>query len=211
MTRRLLAALRRRFLAGLLVVVPVIATVLALRFLLQTLDGLLGPLVTRALGREVPGLGAILTLVVVLAVGVVATNVVGRRVVSWVERGLGRLPVIRGIYRATREIVSTATLGQRQVFRDVVLVEHPRRGTWAYGFVTSYTGFEDGPRLANVFIPGPPVPTSGQLVVCPVDELRFLEMSVEEALKLILSGGLVAPPVLPVRTPPDPPGGAGTG
>jgi uncharacterized membrane protein len=201
--RRLVAALRRRFLAGLLVTVPIVATLLVLRFLLQALDGLLGPIVTRGLGREIPGLGAILTLLVVLGAGLVATNVLGRRLVGWLERGVARVPVVSGIYRATREIVSTATLGQRQVFRDVVLVEHPRRGTWAYGFVTSYTAFEDGERLANVFLPGPPVPTSGQLIVAPVADLRFLDMSVEEALKLILSGGLVAPPRLPTRASPE--------
>jgi uncharacterized membrane protein len=201
--RRLVAALRRRFLAGLLVTVPIVATLLVLRFLLQALDGLLGPIVTRGLGREIPGLGAILTLLVVLGAGLVATNVLGRRLVGWLERGVARVPVVSGIYRATREIVSTATLGQRQVFRDVVLVEHPRRGTWAYGFVTSYTALEDGERLANVFLPGPPVPTSGQLIVAPVADLRFLDMSVEEALKLILSGGLVAPPRLPTRASPE--------
>lgn len=197
MTGRVVAALRRRFLAGLLVTVPVIATLLALRFLLRALDGLLGPLVTAALGRRIPGLGALLTLLVVLSVGFIATNVFGRRLVSWVERGIGQVPVVRGIYRASREIVSTATLSQRQVFRDVVLIEYPRQGLWAYGFVTSYTARRGGARLANVFIPGPPVPTTGVLVVAPVDELRFLGMSVEDALKLILSGGLVAPPVLP--------------
>jgi uncharacterized membrane protein len=202
LTRRLLAALRRRFLTGLLVTVPVLATLMALRFLLRTLDGVLGPVVTASLGREIPGLGALLTLLVVLGVGFVATNVFGRRLVGWVERGIGQVPIVRGIYRASREIVSTATLSQRQVFRDVVLIEYPRIGLWAYGFVTSYTHRQGGPPLANVFIPGPPVPTTGVLVVSPVAELYFLDMSVEDALKLVLSGGLVAPPVLPEKRPP---------
>jgi len=203
MTNRLVAGLRRRFLTGLLVTVPVIATLIALRFLLRTLDGVLGPVVTATLGREIPGLGALLTLLVVLGVGFLATNVFGRRLVTWVERGFGQIPVVRGIYKASREIVSTATLSQRQVFRDVVLIEYPRRGLWAYGFVTSYTRRQGGARLANVFIPGPPVPTTGVLVVSPVAELSFLDMSVEDALKLVLSGGLVAPPQLPERPSPD--------
>lgn len=194
--KRVLGALRRRFVTGLLVTVPIIATVLALRFLLRSLDSLLGPGMAALLGREVPGLGAAATLLVVMGVGLLATNVLGRRFVSWVERGIGQVPVVRGIYRASREIVATATL-RRQVFRDVVLVEYPRRGLWAYGFVTSYTSRVSSERLANVFIPGPPVPTTGVLVVVAVDELRFLDMSVEDALKLVLSGGLVAPPTLP--------------
>jgi uncharacterized membrane protein len=206
MTSRLAAALRRRFLTGLLVTVPVIATLIALRFLLRTLDGVLGPVVTALLGREIPGLGALLTLLVVLGVGFVATNVFGRRLVGWVESGIGQVPVVRGIYRASREIVSTATLSQRQVFRDVVLIEYPRPGLWAYGFVTSYTRRHGGAALANVFIPGPPVPTTGVLVVSPVAELCFLDMSVEDALKLVLSGGLVAPSVLPEKPRLETPG-----
>jgi len=195
--KRIVAALRRRFVTGLLITVPIIATLLALRFLLRSLDGLLGPWVTAAIGHDLPGLGAAATLLVVMGVGLLATNVVGRRFVSWVEHGIGQVPVVRGIYRASREIVATATLSRRQVFRDVVLVEYPRRGMWGYGFVTSYTSRSSGERLANVFIPGPPVPTTGVLVVVPVEELTFLDMSVEEALKLVLSGGLVAPATLP--------------
>jgi uncharacterized membrane protein len=194
---RLLAALRRRFVAGLVVTVPLIATFLALRFLLRSLDGLLEPWVSALLGRHVPGLGALATLVVVMLVGLLATNVIGRRLVSWVERGIGQVPVVRGIYRASREIVATATLSKRQVFRDVVLIEYPRRGLWAYGFVTSYTSRAGAEQLANVFIPGPPVPTTGVLVAVPLDDLHFLDMSVEDALKLVLSGGLVAPAQLP--------------
>jgi len=198
-TGRVLAALRRRFAAGLLVTVPLIATFVALRFLLRTLDSVLGPWMAAGIGHEVAGLGAVATLGIVMLVGFVATNVFGRRLVSWAEHGIGQVPVVRGIYRATREIVATSTLSRRQVFRDVVLIEYPRSGLWAYGFVTSYTGRESGARLANVFIPGPPLPTTGMLVVCPVDDLEFLDMSVEDALKLVLSGALVAPPVLKVR------------
>jgi uncharacterized membrane protein len=95
------------------------------------------------------------------------------------------------------------------VFREVVMIEYPRTGLYSYGFVTAYTSrrTEAGPqRLAHVFIPGPPVPTTGLLVVVPVDELVVLDLPVEDALKLILSGGMVAPPTLPARaaSPSDP-------
>ncbi len=92
--------------------------------------------------------------------------------------------------------METATLSKKQVFREVVMLEYPRPGLYSYGFVTGYTNREkdgDPERLAHVFIPGPPVPTTGHLVAAPVEELMYLDMTVEDALKLILSGGMVTP------------------
>jgi uncharacterized membrane protein len=195
--------LRGTFVTGLVVTVPIVATFLALRFLFRSLDGLLGPTVTRLAGRELPGLGLLLTLAVVLLAGFAARSFVGRRLVGAGERIIGQVPVARSIYRASREIVETATLSKRQVFREVVMIEYPRPGLYSYGFVTGYTSLEtaDGPqRLGHVFIPGPPVPTTGILVAVPESQLMALDLSVEEALKLILSAGMVAPPALPRRS-----------
>lgn len=191
--------LRRAFVTGLVVTVPVVATFLALRFLFEAFDGLLGPSLSLLAGRDLPGLGLLLTLALVLVVGVAARSLVGRRLVGLGERLIDQVPVARSIYRASREIVETATLSKRQVFRDVVMVEYPRPGLYSYGFVTGYTSREkdgDPERLAHVFIPGPPVPTTGHLVAAPVEELLYLDMTVEDALKLILSGGMVTPPRL---------------
>jgi uncharacterized membrane protein len=186
------------FVTGLVVTVPVVATFLALRFLFRSLDGLLGPTVTRLAGREVPGLGLLLTLAIVLVAGASARSILGRRLVGLGERLIGQVPIARSVYRASREIVETATLSRRQVFREVVMIEYPRPGLYSYGFVTGYTtrGTE---RLAHVFIPGPPVPTTGVLVAVPEPQLMHLDLSVEDALKLILSGGMVTPPVLKSR------------
>lgn len=187
---------------GLVVTVPVVATFLALRFLFRSLDGLLGPMVTRLAGREVPGLGLLLTLAIVLVAGASARSFLGRRLVSLGERLIDRVPVARSVYRASREIVETATLSRSQVFREVVMVEYPRPGIYSYGFVTAYVIREtegNGERLAHVFIPGPPVPTTGALVAVPESQLLPLDLSVEEALKLILSGGMVSPAVLRFR------------
>ena len=199
--------LRARFLAGVLVTVPVVATALALRFLFRTLDSFLGPAVAELVGRRVPGLGLLATLVLIFAVGVVATHWIGRRLIETWERVIGGLPLVRMIYGASKEIVSTATLSNRLAFREVVIVEYPRRGLWSYGFLTSRSSRFDGDgehRIANVFIPGPPVPTTGALVAVPEEELFVLDLSVEEALKLVLTGGMVAPSELRRR-----PGGHG--
>jgi len=183
---------------GLVVTVPVVATFLALRFLFRSLDGLLGPTVTRLAGREVPGLGLLLTLAIVLVAGASARSILGRRLVGLGERLIGQVPIARSVYRASREIVETATLSRRQVFREVVMIEYPRPGLYSYGFVTGYTTRETE-RLAHVFIPGPPVPTTGVLVAVPESQLTHLDLSVEDALKLVLSGGMVTPPVLKSR------------
>jgi uncharacterized membrane protein len=206
--KRFVVGLRATFVAGLIVTVPAVATFLTLRFLLGAVDGLLAPLLTRALGTEVPGLGVLSTLTIVLLAGLVARSYVGRRLVALGDRVVTRIPVVRSIYRASREIVETATLSRRQVFRDVVLVEYPRRGVYSYGFVTAYTSWDgrgEAMGLANVFIPGPPVPTTGVLIAVPVEELTHLDLSVEDALKLVLSGGMVAPPRLSNRASVAPP------
>ena len=201
--RSVVTGFRATFVAGLVVTVPAVATFLTLRFLFRSVDGLLAPLVAAALGVAVPGLGALSTLGVVLLAGLLVKSYLGRRLVAVGDRAITRIPVVRAIYKASRDIVETATLTRRQVFRDVVLLEYPRREIYSYGFVTAYTSRaeEGGPReLANVFIPGPPVPTTGALVAVPVEQLIYLDISVEEALKLVLSGGMVAPPLL--RTKP---------
>lgn len=195
--------LRTRFLAGVVVTVPVVVTILALRFVFVNLDALLGPWIANLLGHRVPGLGIIATLVLVLLLGLLATNLVGRRLISQLDRLVSELPLIRTIYNATKDIMATATLSRQSAFREVVMIEHPRKGIYSYGFVTSYVVRpEDGrsQHLANVFIPGPPVPTSGVLVVVPVEELIHLDLSIEEGLKIILSAGMASPGELSERT-----------
>jgi uncharacterized membrane protein len=197
--KSLIAGIRGKLLAGIVVTVPVIATILALGFLLRQLDALLGPWIGTLIGRSVPGLGLVATFLLVLLVGVVATNFAGRRLIAFVERAFTSLPLVRRVYGASKDIVESATLSQRSVLREVVMLEHPRRGAYSYGFVTSYTTRHgvDGPqRLANVFVPGPPVPTTGNLVAIPVEDLTYLDLSIDEALKLVLSLGITSPPEL---------------
>lgn len=197
--RTFVGSIRAKLLAGIVVTVPVVATILALRFLFRNLDALLGPWIAALIGRSIPGLGLAATLLLIFIAGIVATNYVGRRAIGLMERAFASLPLVRRVYGASKDIVESATLSQRHLLREVVMLEHPRRGAYSYGFVTSYTtrpGSDRMQRLANVFIPGPPVPTTGNLVAVPADELIHLEMSVDEALKLIISLGLTAPSAL---------------
>jgi uncharacterized membrane protein len=153
-------------------------------------------------GRDIPGLGLIATLLLVLLAGVVASSLVGRKILKIAERVFTEVPLIRRVYGASKEIVSSATLSQERAFKDVVIVEYPRMGTYTYGFVMSYTNIDKGGvsvRLANVFLPGPPLPTTGVLVAVPVEDVVFLDMPTADGLKLILSVGITAPDRLEKR------------
>jgi len=192
--------LRTYFLAGLLALIPLVVTVGILSWLFNVLDGFLGPYLYEWLGRPVPGLGLVATLVVVLAIGMIATNFAGRRVLAGVDIALQRIPLVRTIYSTVKQM-SMSLLQGGQDFQHVVLVEYPRRGLYQTGFVT---GKIEGPlqeeltarvgeRVLNVFVPATPNPMSGYLVMLPERDVHLLPMSVQDGLKLVISGGLAIP------------------
>ena len=196
--------LRTRFITGLLATVPLIITILVLRFLYRNITGLLGPWLDQLLGRHVPGLGLLATICLILLVGLLAANFVGRRLIGLGEGILNRMPLVRAVYRTSKEIVAAVAVPGGQNLREPVMIEYPRPGLWAYGFVTAHferetiDGVED---LANVYLPSPPMPTSGALVAVRVGDIYHLDMSNEQAMKLIVSGGMVTPPRLRPRGP----------
>jgi uncharacterized membrane protein len=202
-----LRVLRNRFLAGVLVTVPVIATFLILRWLFQVLDGFLGPWIEARLGRNLPGVGLAALLVLLFAVGLLSANLIGRRLVGAWESLVQRFPLVRSIHGAARDVVASLARPAGESLRDPVLVPYPHPGLYAYGFVTGITTLAGpaGPRrMANVFIPSPPVPTTGMLVAVPVEELVYLDLEREAAMRLIISAGIAVPETLGTR-----PGGSG--
>jgi uncharacterized membrane protein len=198
----LLIRLRALLLAGILISVPAVVTFLALRFLFEKVDDLLGPFLSRLVGREIPGLGIAATVILLLLVGLVASNYFGRKLLAAGEGLFARLPLVRAVYRTAKDIVGAMTLPRKQSLRVPVMVEYPRPRLYAYGFVTGYTVRQEktGSRqLANVFIPSPPVPTTGVLIAVPTDELYYLDMTGQEAMKLVISGGMAVPAELRPR------------
>ncbi|MBM3319543.1 MAG: DUF502 domain-containing protein [Candidatus Eisenbacteria bacterium] len=201
-----LRKLRSLFLAGILVIVPVIATVLALRLLFHSVDNVLGPWIGRVLHRQIPGLGLAATILLIFLVGLLATNFLGRWLIAVGERVFGSVPLVRSIYSAAREIVhALATPREKQPFKEVVLVEYPRRGAYAYAFVTAYTtlrtaGGEE--RVAHVMVPSTPIPTTGWILIVPVRDLIYLDLGVDAAIRALFSAGAVAPPEIRAKTPP---------
>ena len=193
--------LQRYFLAGMLVFLPVVITLWFLGWVISLMDGLLDVLPARLhpnsyLPFAIPGLGAAFTIGLILFLGVLTRGVATRRFLAAWDRIFVQIPVFRGVYTAVQKLVQTF-LGQSQTNRQVVMIEYPRKGIYAVGFAMGRAWHElekknEAP-LVNVFVPTTPNPTSGFYLLVPANEVAPLNISMEEALKLITSGGLITP------------------
>lgn len=196
------STIRRYLIAGLLVWVPLVITGVVVKLLVDFMDGslLLLPPAWRPdtlLGFSIPGLGLILTFAIVLVTGMVVANLLGRKLVDFWEGVLARIPIVRSIYSAVKQVVETMFVGGGDAFRKVLLVEYPRKGLWTIGFQTGAAIGEVQEKTARevvtVFIPTTPNPTSGFIILVPREDAIELEMSVEDALKFVMSLGVVSP------------------
>lgn len=194
--------LRKYFVAGLLVWLPLVATYVVLSFAINLIDRtlLLLPVAYRPetwIGFKVPGLGVILTVILVMITGLIAANFFGRRLVAAWESVLSRIPLVRTVYGAVKQITQSLFADASQSFREVVLVEYPRRGMWMLAFVTGDTPkkFKSvvGQDLTNIYVPTTPNPTSGFYIMVPPSDIKRLDIPVEVGLKMILSAGVVNP------------------
>jgi uncharacterized membrane protein len=199
--------LRRYLIAGLLVWLPIIATVLVVRFILNLMDQLLPrPLQPEVLlGVHIPGLGALLALLILLATGLLVTNIIGRGLVRAWEDVLNRIPFIRAVYGGVKSFSTTILSNSGNSFKKVLLIEYPRAGIWSVGFQTAsdvrLSQAQGREPLVCVFIPTTPNPTSGFIVMVPRSQAIELDMNVDAAMKMIVTLGVVMPaaptPVLP--------------
>jgi uncharacterized membrane protein len=199
---------RNTFIAGLLVTLPISVTVFILMFAFSKLDNLFGPYVTNLLVKlNVPispdlriyGLGVVFTILVIYFVGLLAKNFLGKKIVQLGETIVHKVPVMRSIYTGTKQVIHTFASANTMAFRQVVLLEFPRKGVYSMAFITSESvkpSDANGQNLAFVFIPTTPNPTNGYIVMAPMSELIPLKITVEEGLKAIISVGLVVPAVM---------------
>ncbi|MDJ0950564.1 MAG: DUF502 domain-containing protein [Alphaproteobacteria bacterium] len=196
--------LRTYLLTGILVTAPFALTVYLGWLFIEFVDGKITPLIPPRYNPEtylpfgVPGLGLVVLVLCLVIIGWLTPGFLGRQVIGLGERMLTGMPVIRSIYGATKQIVETVMSQQKNAFREVVLFEYPRRGSWALGFITGITEGEvqhiTTDDTVNVFLPTTPNPTSGYLLFIPRKELVVLNMTVEEGIKMVISGGIVTPP-----------------
>ena len=195
--------IRNVFITGLLITLPIALTYFILQFLFKNLDAL-SPVFTKVLidlgapipeGYRIPALGLVITLLIVLAVGWFTTNFFGKRMILLGENIVGKIPFVRRIYKGSKQVVQSIAHADTRAFRKVVLIEFPRRGMLAIGFVTGEARGEVQKNtcddILNVFVPTMPNPTSGFLVFAPPEELTEIDMSIEDGVKYVVSGGIV--------------------
>lgn len=197
--------LRRRFITGLLILLPAVVTGWVLWKIFSSVDSVLGPIQKRYPIIDHPGVGFVIVILLVIITGIFAGNLIGRRFINQGEKILYKLPIIRRIYTAVKELSEVFLADRRMVFREVVVVKYPHKDSFALGFVTETASqrFTElmGRPLINVFVPTTPNPTSGFLLFVPREDVVKLPISVEEALKLVVSGGVYIPEPLRDETP----------
>ena len=200
--KSLLAWLRARFLTGIVVVAPIGITIWLVWSFVTFVDARIKPLIPDRWNPEtytqfaLPGLGVVIGVVSLTFIGAVAANLIGKSLLNVGERLIGRVPFVRNIHLAFKQIFETLASGQAASFKEVVMVEYPRPGLWAVGFVTADAKgaiAEHMPDMVGVFVPTTPNPTSGFLIYVNRSELKHLDLTVEEGAKLIISAGLVVP------------------
>jgi len=200
-------ALRKWLLAGLLVMVPVAITIAVLRWVIDTLDQtlLILPMSWRPdqlIGVHIPGFGVLLTLAILLSVGAIASNFIGKKLVQFGDRVVSRIPVVRGLYSSVKQVSDTLFSESGNAFRTAVLVQWPRPDVWTIAFVTGTPGGDvanhlHGEDYLSVYVPTTPNPTGGYFVMLRKSDCIELKMSVDEALKYVVSMGVVVPAIAP--------------
>jgi len=191
------ASLRKYLLAGIVALAPFLVTVALINWLIELSDSAVAMLPPEyrpevLFGADIPGLGIILALLLIIVIGMVTTHFIGNQLMRLVDRTMERIPLVRTIYKATRQLLEATLSDSSKAFQKVVMVPFPNKGTMVIGFVTGETTVaihgSDETRI-SVFVPSTPVPTTGWLLFIEPSEIVHLDMSVEEGMKLVLSGG----------------------
>lgn len=198
--------MKKYFVTGLLIWIPLVITLMVLAWIVNTLDQILliAPAAVRPdalLGFHLPGVGVLVTLLLILLTGLAAANFVGQRLVGFWESLLSRIPVVKSIYYSVKQVSDTLLSSNGQAFRKALLIQYPHQGIWTIAFQTGKPGGDAarhlGDDFVSVYVPTTPNPTSGFFLMLPRKDAIELDMSVDDALKYIISMGVVAPPSPP--------------
>ena len=183
---------RRRIFTGLLAIVPVALTFYILKVVFTLLDNLTSPIFKR-MDIYIPGLGILLTLLLVYLLGIFVTNVLGKRFLHWLETLIKNIPLVNTIYKTIKQIIQAFTGTSEKKFQSVVFIEYPRKDLWTLAFVTGESKNDKDVEFYHLFVPTTPNPTSGVFIIIPKKDSIETELNVEEALKSVISGGMLAP------------------
>ena len=184
--------IRSKLFAGIATAFPLFLTYFLLKFLFETLDEISKPILNK-FGVEVPGLGILLTLLLIFSLGVIVTNFLGKKIFNIGENIVKRVPFVSTIYSTLKQITDTFTKGTSDTFQGAVYIQYPRVGLWTMAFISGESKTNDGVPYYHLFVPTTPNPTSGFFLMIPQEDAVPTGMSVEEGLKTIISGGMLAP------------------
>ena len=194
------AFFKRITLAGLFAIVPLALTFYIIKIIIVFLDQLTAPIMAR-INLEIPGFGLILTLLIIFALGIFVTNVLGRRLFSWGERLISSIPLVKNIYNTLKQITNAFSgATQTENYQRVIYIQYPRKELWTISFVTSESVDGSGEEYYHVFVPTTPNPTSGVFIIIPKKDAIEADLTIEEGLKAVISGGLLAPEKSPLDT-----------
>jgi len=184
--------IRSKLFAGLATLLPLYLTFIVIRFLFESLEKISGPILKK-FGLDIPGLGIILTINLIYVLGLIVTNFLGRKIFDIGESIVKRVPIVSMIYTTLKQITDTFTKGTTDAFDGVVYIQYPRQGLWTMAFISGESKNKDGIPYFHLFVPTTPNPTSGFFLMIPQADSISTGMTVEEGLKTIISGGLLAP------------------
>ena len=192
------AFFKRITFAGLFAIVPLALTFYIIKIIIVFLDQLTAPIMER-INLEIPGFGLILTLLIIFALGVFVTNVLGRRLFSWGERLISSIPLVKNIYNTLKQITNAFSGATKtENYQRVIYIQYPRKELWTISFVTGDSVDKSGEEYYHVFVPTTPNPTSGVFIIIPKKDAIEADLTVEEGLKAVISGGLLAPKQSPL-------------
>ena len=192
------AFFKRITFAGLFAIVPLALTFYIIKTIIVFLDQLTSPIMAR-INLEIPGFGLILTLLIIFALGVFVTNVLGRRLFSWGERLISSIPLVKNIYNTLKQITNAFSGATKtENYQRVIYIQYPRKELWTISFVTGESVDGSGKEYYHIFVPTTPNPTSGVFIIIPKEDAIEADLTVEEGLKAVISGGLLAPEQSPL-------------
>ena len=193
--------IRNYLLTGVLVIVPVAVTIYIIYFIFQFADSFLGSAIGEAIGYSIPGMGIFLTALFCLLIGVIAQNYFGKRLIAWIDTSLSQIPIVKSVYSGIKQVADVFIQNKKSNFKRVVMLEYPKENSWVIGFVTSdFLVKIDGDvpekeNMVTIFVPTTPNPTSGFLLILPKSKIVDMNIDIEDAMKIIISAGLVQPTV----------------
>jgi len=192
------AFFKRITFAGLFAIVPLALTFYIIKIIIVFLDQLTAPIMEK-IKLEIPGFGLILTLLIIFSLGIFVTNVLGRRLFSWTERLISSIPLVKTIYNTLKQITNAFSgATQTENYKRVIYIQYPRKELWTISFVTGESVDGSGKEYYHIFVPTTPNPTSGVFIIIPKKDAIEADLTVEEGLKAVISGGLLAPEQSPL-------------